>query len=100
MNILDKYYIDYKSMIEMQKQNMPLHVGSLTFADKNISALQAADVIAWAVRRRVSGISIGKGFQPISEIFSANHTEILWKDNYLKELSDGLLKSFYKNVKP
>jgi hypothetical protein len=89
----------YNAMIEMQKQGEPLHVGTLTFADKNISALQAADVIAWAVRRRVSEISIGKGFQPISKIFDENHTEFLWKDSYLQELSDGLLKKHYTNVK-
>lgn len=58
----------HDGMIRMQENNMYLHVGSLRFADKNNCALQAADVIAWGARRRVTGIPIGKGYQPISYI--------------------------------
>jgi hypothetical protein len=85
----------HAGMIRIQKENMSLHVGSLTFADKNISALQAADLIAWGNRRLASGIPIDRGFEPILDIFSdPHHANYLWKDSYLKELSDGLLKSF------
>jgi hypothetical protein len=84
----------YNSMLRMQKENMHLHIGTLTFADKNISALQAADIIAWAVRRRASKIPVGKGFQPISDIFSTDHRQFIWEDSYLENLSNGLLKYF------
>jgi hypothetical protein len=82
----------YDAMRRMQKENMPLHIGALTFGDKNISALQAADIIAWGVRRHASGIPIGKGFQPISNIFKIKHRQFLWKDSHLQNLSNGLLK--------
>jgi hypothetical protein len=83
----------HAGMIRMQKENIPLHVGSLTFEDKSLSALQAADVIAWGNRRIVTGIPIDKGFEPILEIFrEPHHANYLWKDSYIKELSDGLMK--------
>jgi hypothetical protein len=85
----------HAGMIRMQKEKMPLHVGSLTFAGKNISALQAADIIAWGNLRLAIGRPIDRGFEPIMDIFrDPHHVKYLWKDSYLKELSDGLLKSF------
>jgi hypothetical protein len=82
---------------QKEKLNIPLHAGSLNFdSDSNISALQAADIIAWAVRRRAIGLPIGKGFQPISAIIDRNedHVQNSWEENWLKEIMITFKDSF------
>ncbi len=84
----------HKAMIEIQeKKVLKINVGSLAFEFKQISALQAADVIAWGSRRRAIGYPIGKGFQPISKIFNEKHAQSAWEESWLKELNDSILKS-------
>jgi len=78
--------VAHQSMIEMGK-----NVGTLAFEPKRISALQAADVIAWGARRRAIGDPIGKGFQPISKIFDENHIQSQWEESWLKNLNDSIL---------
>ncbi len=57
------------AMYRSQEAGNPLRLGSLTFEDdKRVSALQAADVICWAVRRRATGYSFKGGFEPIESI--------------------------------
>jgi hypothetical protein len=70
------------------------HTGSITFDDdKYISALQAADVIAWGVRRRSNGKKLDKGFEPIAQILDADdHWQTSWEDKMLIDLSEFLLK--------
>ena len=85
----------HKAITEWQKTK-PLHVGSITFAnDKDIAALQVADVIAWAVLRRLIGKEFKNGFAPIETILNENHIQEPWKDEYLIELrksADDLIK--------
>lgn len=64
----------HRGMMQMKKEGaIGIMDGSLTFNSKKLSPLQAADVIAWGVRRKVSGETLGKGFQPISNIFDGKH---------------------------
>lgn len=82
----------HTEMVRIQRERvMPIHVGSLAFEHKRISALQAADVIAWGVRRRVTKTPIGKGFQPIAEIFSQDHIQKAWEEDWLQSLNDSIL---------
>jgi hypothetical protein len=82
-------------MLEWQHQGVPLNVGSLTFADDaDFGVLQAADMIAWGVRRRVSGIPFGDIFTPIETILNdeKNHAEQEWKADWLKQLGERILR--------
>jgi hypothetical protein len=82
----------HKEMINIENNKaMNIHVGSLTFASKKISALQAADIIAWGVRRKVAGEHFPKGFEPIKDIFGHNHDQRTWKEEWLYSLNDAIL---------
>jgi hypothetical protein len=79
-----------------QKSGQFLHAGSLTFADdEDLCALQAADVIAWGVRRRVTGVPFGHAFSPIEGILDENlhHAEKAWTEEWLREVGESTLKS-------
>jgi hypothetical protein len=57
----------------------PSHAGGLTWEnDEKFAALQAADVIAWAVRRRAAGESFGWHYEPLLAIINIkrNHFEL------------------------
>src|SRR5208337_2239471 len=54
-------------MQEIEKQQY--HMGSITFDyPKNVPALQAADVIAWGVNRKLMGKPFDQGFEFIETI--------------------------------
>lgn len=73
--------------IVLRPENKKFHVGSITFAnDKDVSALQIADIIAWAVLRRLVGKPFEKGFSPIEKILNENHIQKPWGAEYLKGL--------------
>jgi hypothetical protein len=80
------------AILKWQKTR-PLHVAGITFDDDTrVSALQAADVIAWAVRKRAEGVPLNKGFEPIAKILDADdHLQSLWEDKWLRELSESLI---------
>lgn len=80
----------HDEMLKVQKK-MFLHVGSLTFeADDNLGILQGADVIAWAARRRLATLPFGYSFEPLQNIFQANHIEHSWTSEWFKQLWDAL----------
>lgn len=58
-----------------------LGLGSLTFdKDDCVPALQAADVIAWAVRRRATGYEFNAGFEPIEATLNERgHTSAVFR---------------------
>jgi hypothetical protein len=75
----------YRGMMKMKEEGAAWIIGgSLTLEPKKLSPLQAADVIAWGVRRKVSGKPIGKGFQPIANIFDGKHIQSKYTDELLK----------------
>jgi hypothetical protein len=82
----------HDNMIEMKKENkIWVHSGSLTFESKKLSALQAADVIAWGINRR-DNQRIGKGFQPTAKIFNYMHIQLPWTDELLKDWNDSVMQ--------
>jgi hypothetical protein len=59
----------HELLTRIQREGTFLHVGALTFADDiDFGTLQAADVIAWLERRRVSNIPLAYGFAPLEKI--------------------------------
>jgi hypothetical protein len=87
----------YASMLEMQKKEKFLRVGSLTFEDDaNLGILQGADVVAWATRRRLAGLPFGP-FEPVQHLFKVAHIESVWTPELLKMLGENLSKQIAEN---
>ncbi|MHB8069408.1 MAG: DUF3800 domain-containing protein [Desulfobaccales bacterium] len=80
-------------IIKWQKEKS-WNVGSLTFSDDiNVSALQAADIISWGTRRRISGLKLVDGFEPIDNILDDKaHIQARWEENWLQELASILME--------
>jgi hypothetical protein len=82
----------HETMMQIQKDKvLSINVGSIAFEPKKLSILQAADIIAWGVRRSVSGIPIGKGFQPISNLYNIKHLQWSYSDDELQEFSNVIM---------
>ena len=72
------------------------NVGSMTFdTDDRVSALQAADVVAWSARRRANGILEGD-YSPLNEVLSVpSHSHIPITENGIKYLSKPIMNWIY-----
>ena len=68
----------------------------MTFdTDDRVSALQAADVVAWSARRRANGILEGD-FSPLNEVLSVpSHSHIPITENAIKFISKPILNWVY-----
>jgi hypothetical protein len=77
----------HAEMMRMRREGaIYISNGSLTFEPKELSTLQAADVIAWGERRMVTGLPIAKGFEPIVTIFDEKHI----KNKYTEDLLNSI----------
>jgi hypothetical protein len=70
----------------------PTHVGGLTWEDdKNFPQLQAADVVAWAVRRKASKSPFNRGYGPLLDILDEErHIDSHFKKEWMEEVSTAL----------
>ena len=82
----------HRNMLELQDQKIiKSNVGTLSFGSKTLPALQAADIIAWGERRRVSGNLIGNGFQPIKAILdNEKHVRKECEKSWLYKYNDSV----------
>jgi Protein of unknown function (DUF3800) len=65
-------------------------VGELKFdLDHNLSALQAADVVSWTVRRRRVA-KLKSGFEPLEELCTEMHDEIPYKKEWMETVAQTL----------
>jgi hypothetical protein len=79
----------HEAYANKQMADFPLHMGSLTYdSGTKLSTLQAADMIAWGVYRRLSHIPLNKGFGPISGLFKIRHEEHEYEDKAFQWLAD------------
>jgi hypothetical protein len=79
----------YRTIRKHQESDEYLNVGGLTFGDDRTDIpLQAADVIAWAVRRQLQQESgFRKGFQPLVRIFDRHHHQFRYEAEWLREIA-------------
>ena len=72
-------------------QKNEFNVGSLTFdSDDRLAALQAADVISWATRRRDAS-KLKSGFEPLSDLLNDDHhIEAPYKAEWMKDVATAL----------
>lgn len=77
----------HAGMMKMRREGaIYISNGSLTLEPKELSPLQAADIIAWGVRRNVSNVPIIKGFEPIITIFDEKHVQNKYSEELLKSI--------------
>jgi hypothetical protein len=57
-------------------------------SDSEVNALQAADVVAWAVRRQLSKDAFPRGLEPLANLFDAYHVEAEYEESWMKEVAD------------
>lgn len=62
----------YENIVARQKAGEQWNVGSLAFDTDDLNVLQAADVISWSARRRLT-MDFPKGFEPLEGIFNEDH---------------------------
>lgn len=86
----------HAEMKRMQKEeSMPLHMSRiLKFENpKNVPALQAADVIAWGVRRQLVGGQFNQGFDFIENIIKdQHHVQHSWEEDDLQVLASRFME--------
>ena len=56
-------------------------------SDDDGTALQAADVLSWAVRRNLSA-TFAHGFEPLKDLFDQHHLNLEYKDEWMKGVAD------------
>jgi hypothetical protein len=82
----------HSAILNWQKSE-PLNAGSITFDDdNNVTALQAADVVAWSVRRRLVGETFSHGRKPLRRIFNSTHVEQSWDVDMLRAIDSRLMR--------
>ncbi len=69
-------------------------MGTIMFAyPTKVAALQAADVIAWGVHRRLMAKPFNQGFEFIENIINAgHHVQQSWEESDLQDLAKRLMK--------
>jgi Protein of unknown function (DUF3800) len=67
-----------------------LSVGGLEFdEDQKVRALQAADLVAWSARRRITG-AFNNGFEPLVGIFDDRHIEESFDAAVMDEIANDI----------
>ena len=61
-------------------------------SDHLVSALQAADMVSWSVRRRLVG-AFKDGFEPLSTLFDDYHWDLPYKEEWMQRVAADLRRS-------
>jgi hypothetical protein len=89
-NSYKQHAIDSHAVLLEFQKSQPVNAGRLEFdSDDKILALQAADVIAWSVRRRLTG-NFKNGFEPLPHLFNLDHVEQPLEEDWMIESADVL----------
>jgi len=82
-DVLEAHAIMLRRMDEI-----PLNVGDLAFdSDEVVSALQAADVVSWSVRRQGAS-KLKSGFEPLAGLFHENHLQVPYKQEWMEAVAN------------
>jgi hypothetical protein len=80
--------IAHKFLVNEFQPRRNAHVGDLAFGDDTkIRALQAADVIAWVVRRKRAGLAFRNGFEPLENVLDGQHLAQNFEEDWMKEIA-------------
>lgn len=85
--------IETARLMQCDRDEGGWHVGTVAFeSDTYVTALQAADVVAWLKRRLDSGEHLPADFEPLLALFAENHMEAQMTDQALIDLNARLDK--------
>jgi len=77
----------------LQKEFQPtrfINAGGLTFAtDEKIRALQAADLISWSVRRKITA-DFNHGFETLVDVFTEPHIQQPFQPEWMEEIGSNI----------
>jgi hypothetical protein len=86
--------IAHRNLLQLQREGGSLHAGGLYFDDDaEFGVLQAADVIAWGVRRMASDLTMPPGMEPITVLFDSDHSRADFKAEWMRLLTETFIKS-------
>jgi hypothetical protein len=75
-------------MVSNFQKSYHSHFGPLAWGDdEKVVPLQAADVIAWATRRRAANDSFSNGFEPLIDLFDEHHLEHEFEDPWMADIA-------------
>jgi hypothetical protein len=75
--------VEGHAVLLASEEQHPLNIGSLEFdSDDNVAALQAADVVAWAVRRKIAS-ALKSGFEPLEGLFDVKHIDVEYNEEWM-----------------
>jgi len=75
--------VEGHAVLLASEEQHPLNIGSLEFdSDSNVAALQAADVVAWAVRRKLVS-ALKSGFEPLADLFDDYHVQVDYNEEWM-----------------
>ncbi len=83
----------HEGMVEEQQKGSGLvHMGGLSFVkDEDLTPLQAADIVCWAVRRKATEKPFNNGFEPLeAAINPLTHSQANYPKHAMKAVSDDL----------
>jgi hypothetical protein len=84
----ENVFFAHQELVQVQTPEKYLNLGSLSFdLDDDVTALQAADVICWAVRRRATGFPFAAGFEPIEAILETKgHNQSPFPEDFIRTI--------------
>ncbi|MGA8573528.1 MAG: DUF3800 domain-containing protein [Desulfobaccales bacterium] len=82
----------HRGLVNIQKKTPSLigNIGTIAFEDdERVVALQAADIIAWGVRRRLAGLPFRMGYEPIPLLLTEDdHLQYPWESKDFQEIKE------------
>jgi hypothetical protein len=88
--VLDRGNNHRSHLLEAQRQLAPRwpSLASIDFADDSSScALQAADVVAWSVRRKLAG-GFPSGYEALQALFDRHHRDLPYHEEWMVGVAD------------
>jgi hypothetical protein len=88
-NQYKKHILQFHDAIHKNSDLAEFRVGALTFnTDTNVPALQAADVVAWASRRRKAGMPMTRHYEPLNRLFDDCYADSPAPEDVMKVMSE------------
>lgn len=88
---IDEAHKFIRTKFQPSSPSCPTYAGGLTWEDdKKFPQLQAADLIAWSVRRRSAGFKFSGGTEPLADIFDSAHIERNFEQAWIDEIATNL----------
>jgi hypothetical protein len=83
--------LETHASMQCDRERAGWQVGPLRFeSDTFLTALQAADVVAWTRRRLDSGLGLPEDFEPLRDLFTENYVTAVVTESLLRDTNERL----------